>query len=626
MSVQNIANYTSVPSVSCFSGVCAEVADRVRQIASRIASAVNRLFEAFSEKISSFKDWWDPRRHFVHALYAIPDARQRQHVLGCVLSLLAHPAISTQLQETLRQIVQDYPTDQNACIRNMLRVIPIDFDCEHAMKLIELMSEIQEEHRALIVNNENVKRLFLSIGVYAFENRLVFDKFIKKIHSSHIEHEVDNIFALANSILPENPPCDAMVRCVWALGSEHRIFRQDIVQVVQNLDLFLRQSRRYEHGSEILKQICAIPFDRREVVVEHVISFLRDVKDEKVLWIDARNLIHAIVDIPRNSIENVMIQVNRYVTQRGRINISIDHLNRMIEIIAGIPTEHREQVMNRLYENPNFHGQHNSDHVQQIRNNVRQIREAAMQREREQLRRNAPVQQRPTQGVNVHAGDRDQKTRGAIELLYQQPHQKRLSQRNMDTAWKEFTGYLACVEPLPRTHQDWPTQLASRALWGPMIEGEFFGPLIATEIETQFTVYGLEIRGQELICRLWIFASQLPDPVDVNNAKQGMITALQQSYENGCRVCNPGKTQRLVVAVLQGRLAGVQIEEEIPLSQAAIQLFFLKPSVQRAANREELQREVDLFLEQETNLSPVDRQRFVAAVWEYAALEGFDQP
>ncbi len=71
---------------------------------------------------------------------------------------------------------------------------------------------------------------------------------------------------------------------------------------------------------------------------------------------------------------------------------------------------------------------------------------------------------------------------------------------------------------------------------------------------------GLSISGEEVIGRLWIFASKLTGSEETN-AKESMVSGLKDSYDEFMgKVCNPGKVQRLVVGVLQGRLPGVNIE------------------------------------------------------------------
>ncbi len=171
------------------------------------------------------------------------------------------------------------------------------------------------------------------------------------------------------------------------------------------------------------------------------------------------------------------------------------------------------------------------------------------------------------QGINVHQGDRDQRVRAAIELL--RKHQDPISRDDMNQAVQEFTQYLNDREMNPE-HK----RLAQHALRGPLNRADF-GPLIDGN---DFTIKGLRISGEEVIGRLWIFASNLTG-LDQAIAKGGMISALEQSYDMRYRVCQPGKVQRLIVSVLQGRLAKVNIEliEGMKVGkEVSLRMFFMK--------------------------------------------------
>ena len=161
-------------------------------------------------------------------------------------------------------------------------------------------------------------------------------------------------------------------------------------------------------------------------------------------------------------------------------------------------------------------------------------------------------------------------------------------------------------------------ELAKTALLKPRRHGGEYGPLID---DSSFTVRGLSLSGKELIARLWIFSSQLTEP-EQTNAKSGMISSLRDSYDLGGRVCNPGKAQRLVVAVLQGRLAGVNIEGGMPIqipAAQAIAMFFA----------DETRREIDMlhvllaaanrFCDENRS---VNRPEFIREIRAYAEQQG----
>lgn len=161
-------------------------------------------------------------------------------------------------------------------------------------------------------------------------------------------------------------------------------------------------------------------------------------------------------------------------------------------------------------------------------------------------------------GIDVHSGDRDPRTRKAVELLA--ASQGKISSGKIDKAYDEFLAYLRTTR-MDETRRG----LAEGALLEPKKLEENFGPLVDG---IGFSISGLMVSGKDLIVRLWLFASELSGAEQVN-AKEAMVAALAGSYQYGERVCNQGKTQRLVVGVLQGRLAGVEIDRQASLPSEA---------------------------------------------------------
>ncbi len=95
-----------------------------------------------------------------------------------------------------------------------------------------------------------------------------------------------------------------------------------------------------------------------------------------------------------------------------------------------------------------------------------------------------------------------------------------------------------------------------------------------------------------------------------------MVTALSTSFEHGSLVCNQGKTQRLLIAVLQGRLEGVQIDDLAPVLSPdhALAVFFSDERRQNINDKEELLAEANSFLQ----LNPsVQRESFMAKLEEF---------
>jgi hypothetical protein len=224
---------------------------------------------------------------------------------------------------------------------------------------------------------------------------------------------------------------------------------------------------------------------------------------------------------------------------------------------------------------------------------------------------NAPFQAQAVRGLDVHAEGRDMKVKRAIELL--RTSQGALLEQDAIAAKDAFIGYIRDME------KDLEIKLGTNALLMPRHEGgQDWGPLMCNQT---FTVADLRLTGEELIARLWIFALSLTDP-EQTNTKHGMVKALQKSYEYGQRVCNPGKTQRLICSTLQGRLQGVDVDRTSSMmvtTAQALNMFFAKREHQQINEIEALLRAANQFCDESSN---VNRNEFLAAIQMYARESG----
>ena len=209
------------------------------------------------------------------------------------------------------------------------------------------------------------------------------------------------------------------------------------------------------------------------------------------------------------------------------------------------------------------------------------------------------------EGIDVHAGSRDEKTRAALELLWE--HTRDLE---IDSIEKHFQSCISYLQGLPESDKK---TLALRALLEPKVHPDDFPPLLDEEC---FSCNGFSLTGKELIGRLWGFISGC-DENNQDECKKGMLTALSTSFEGENLVCNQGKTQRLLIAVLQGRLEGVQIDDLAPVltpDQALSYFFDSEPRRQRIEDKLELLREANRFLQENPN---VQRVPFMDKIEEY---------
>lgn len=212
--------------------------------------------------------------------------------------------------------------------------------------------------------------------------------------------------------------------------------------------------------------------------------------------------------------------------------------------------------------------------------------------------------------IDVHSGVRDDTTLNAIRILYAQ--HPSLSKTTIDTAYLELIAYINT----DAKNKD----RALRALQQPRSPGASFGPLVS---DTKFTLLGHEIAGKEFAARLWIFAKNIDDPKERDNAKYSIVKSLADSYDaSGSLVCNQGKVQRLVVSVLQGRLEGVNIEGH-DLGQIsatdAINVFFSIPAHQTIDSLKDLLEAAETFCKENTR---VIKESFMEQILQYAQVQG----
>jgi hypothetical protein len=174
------------------------------------------------------------------------------------------------------------------------------------------------------------------------------------------------------------------------------------------------------------------------------------------------------------------------------------------------------------------------------------------------------------QGINVHAGGREDATTAAYRLLLAHQDQEGVSLEDITAAYDDFMRVLNTLDEPRRSNVRIALGLEAR-------KAGSFGGLLSGRVSS----CGLDMMPQDLLGRLWHFASRYKDPAAVTPeddareqdlAREGVFSALADAIESsGHLVCNPGKLQRMVVRVLQGRLQGVNVDgrEFVPDSSGA---------------------------------------------------------
>uniref|UniRef100_A0A6C0ADA3 Uncharacterized protein n=1 Tax=viral metagenome TaxID=1070528 RepID=A0A6C0ADA3_9ZZZZ len=156
-------------------------------------------------------------------------------------------------------------------------------------------------------------------------------------------------------------------------------------------------------------------------------------------------------------------------------------------------------------------------------------------------------------GINVHDKDRDKRTNLAIV------HLLKFSQNiNIEKYYNKFLKYSEKINE---------TEALDRVLYGNNRKSNDFGGLLQNTIKVE----NILISGKELISKFWYFALKYKPDCEIEpcyelykkekkNLKhsvfKGLVDSLQISKTDGNShvVCDPGKIQRLVVGVLQGRI------------------------------------------------------------------------
>ncbi len=377
---------------------------------------------------------------------------------------------------------------------------------------------------------------------------------------------------------------------------------EERAEVVMNVLLLIRPEIGKEGRIKLIEAVMRIPANQRGRVTALVLRVITPLMD----WSERCGMLQLVASISPEEREEVVTNgvllitsIMSYsdrrllihdtalvaVNQRGEItnfalsvitpNTSLYFRAIILRTVANVPVEERADVMNHVHQAINDRMEapdrimliNNMAHTSADRRAdlVQQYRMGEAIDWWDALLAEEDVLVAAERGINVHQGGRDERMEAAIELL--RKDQGPISKARLNQAVRKFTKYLRNCE---MSSED--KQLAEHALLGPPNPTDF-GPFLD---EKDITPMRIKISGKEVIGRLWIFASTLTE-IEQAMAKWGMVSALKESYYMEGRVCNPGKLQRLIVSVLQGRFEGVNIEliEGMQVSAGpAMTLFF----------------------------------------------------
>lgn len=192
------------------------------------------------------------------------------------------------------------------------------------------------------------------------------------------------------------------------------------------------------------------------------------------------------------------------------------------------------------------------------------------------------------EGFNVHFGSRDARTVDAVLKL-----ENVVSEHIAADASDEAESVQAAFRHLMEKFDSWALEFPGKA---PRVRKAFgleacpgFQPLLQLGEPIKghhFTLNGYDMNGMVLLSRLQVFIENFEregvyscqSDDQKNTAYHDLFSALDDCLNDyGSLVCNQGKTQRLVVSVLQGRLEDVDIDQFV-VSQADAGVNVLSPS------------------------------------------------
>ncbi len=604
----------------------------------------------------------DPRRIFVHAILDVA-ANQRADVLKHSLPLISPPIEQNKLEQLIQLVNNE--NSNSSLLSHLPRFVTRDMYSPDSIRSIHVIAAIPDQNRAHIM--ESAHQVFTERMKASDKLNIIDDRAVRELASQVFTQPLSQyetriiitdikaipfrerafIMKLARQAFSQQTQKDPEKLIKAIIEAITDIPAQERDSVIELAQLAFTEQMNRDEKIGIINAIVAIPAQERASVMEFALQAFTD----RMQRYDKRNIIRAITNIPAHGRASVMVLALQAFTDR----MDADKRSNIIRAITNIPAHERASVMEFALQafTEQIQGYDKSDIIEAItaipaqerasviRHALLLINDRMYDYDRIMIiqqvaairmdERANYVQQRlgrgrivyqdarvaAEQGINVHVGDRDQRVKKAIELL--RKIQGTISKDKVEKAVKDFTTYLD-ESKMDAKHK----KLARHALSGAKQPRENFGPLIDKE---NFSIFGLLISGEELIARLWIFASELKEP-EQKNAKYGMISALKDSYndpsDGRSRVCNQGKTQRLMIAVLQGRLAGVNIElqEEMkPGTSEAIRAFF---SVEAHRNIDQL-RPLLAAAEQYCRESPlIAHDDFIREIKKYAQLMGFE--
>lgn len=402
-------------------------------------------------------------------------------------------------------------------------------------------------------------------------------------------NEKDEVIALAQKVITPPMPWFAKIEIVKAVTG---VPAQKRTRVVKNTVYLITKDTEWFERAELIRMVALLPvsFNEPEFALAQKVIAPGMGNFSKI------EIVNAMIDVPAHDRADVIQHTLQLMdSQTQAIERGV-----VIRVVARLAADQRADYVQRQ------RGGGPSDLFlsRLVTNDFNRLALETL--------RGINVDLEIAENINVNnEGNRSRRVKAAIELLRE--HQGEMPGDKIDEAVLEFMSYLNGCQNCEYK------KLALHALLAPQQGGRDFGPLIN---KNQITIMGLKISGEEVIARLWVFASKLTE-LDQTLAKDGIIFGLKESCEEKFRVCNPGKVERLITAVLQGRLPGVEIElmtkKEVSTGQA-MEMFFYREAHRGIEQLEPLLDAANRFCDENP---AVNRTDFIREIIAYAQAGGF---
>lgn len=415
----------------------------------------------------------------------------------------------------------------------------------------------------------------------------------------------------------------------WPCKALSEIIEKQFIQR-RLANLFIKNNMPSEERQIMEDAIAAIPIKKQKDILEKATLLIDSISLSSYEIKPLFNMLN-LNNFPKDDWIDVIEKTAFFLDGRTKSSYMTDEITTLLRVMLNTPIQDRLKHLERIEERllDIFPIGLLIDHYNIDFLITKQLSIPLDQPLPGRLGRMAAAAARGKRHINVHDGQRDVLTTKALKLLRE--HQADMI--NLEEALEAAEDCIAYLKKEKDKTEDvqlkQKLEIALLALEAPIKQGgQDWGPLL-TEPSQDPNESNLYLVGKEVLGRLWLYIQTIPDQADGENAIASLISALNSSTRSadGSRVCNPGKIERLFIAILQGRLEGVVIDDSIDLGEKpssktltsqSLARFFSDEAHQKIDNRKDLLQAGRLFCR---NNPTVNRMGFLRLLDEYMALE-----